>query len=296
MGMMALSPNGGAPLSRAAGPNTTPVVLESPNSAIRHDHRARRGSPVPAARVVVRVIIAHTPGRDHVQGLGPVGAVHVPPGGGPTGIGANTDSRFVRLRAIFLLETNFSGPLQVTWRFTPQLVLDQDSLLDWQVRMISFGLLTCPPMTKSAPSSETSVFEAGTVRPKSLQKMLFSVGFFSRPFDYFLSADDHGGFRHERTVFHDDAQWSGPEPALGATIRLASDLHQVLYVIQDAASLWYPGCVAAVFRVIHGDAVQNVPTTAPTQLLTAMCNLYQAVFYEVYDDIRHGLDLQELST
>ncbi|ETO69257.1 hypothetical protein F444_14163 [Phytophthora nicotianae P1976] len=126
--------------------------------------------------------------------------------------------------------------------------------------------------------------------------MLFSVDFFSRPFDHFLSSDDSGGFRHERTVFRDDAQWGGPEPAPSTTIRSAGQLHQVLYVPQDAASLWYPECLAAVFRVIHGDTVQNVPTTAPTLLLTAMCNLYQAVFYEIYDDIRYGVDLRDLST
>lgn len=53
-------------------------------------------------------------------------------------------------------------------------------------------------------------------------------------------------------------------------------MHQVLHVLQEAAAEWYPSEVAAVFRTVHGDAVQNVSLAAPRELLNAMCNLYQA--------------------
>eukprot|EP00644_Phytophthora_capsici_P008229 jgi/Phyca11/17207/fgenesh1_pg.PHYCAscaffold_26_\ len=116
-----------------------------------------------------------------------------------------------------------------------------------------------------------------------------------RPFDHFLSSEDPGGYRQDRTVVHEDSQWGGSEPAPAFTIRRADQLHQVLHVLQEAAMEWYPSDVAAVFRTVHGDAVQNVPLAAPKELLNAMCNLYQAIFSNLYDDLLHDVDPRDLN-
>ncbi|POM59779.1 hypothetical protein PHPALM_31440 [Phytophthora palmivora] len=118
---------------------------------------------------------------------------------------------------------------------------------------------------------------------KVTSKMLYTVDFFTRPFDHFLSSENFSAFRQDRSVVNDDAQWGGPEPAPAFQIRRADQLHQVLYVIQDAATVWYPADVSAVFRAVHGDAVQNVPVSAPT------------TFANLFEDILHGVDLCDLS-
>ncbi|KAE8876175.1 hypothetical protein PF002_g29698 [Phytophthora fragariae] len=79
-------------------------------------------------------------------------------------------------------------------------------------------------------------------------------------------------------------------------INRADQLHQVLYTIQDAASMWYPSDLAAVFRSLHGDSVRLLQPTAPAQLLYAMCNLYQAIFSDLFDDLLHGVDLRRVSS
>jgi hypothetical protein len=76
-------------------------------------------------------------------------------------------------------------------------------------------------------------------------------------------------------------------------IRRADQLHQVLYTIQDAASMWYPADLAEVFRYVHGDAVQSLQPQAPPQLLSAMCNLYQSIFSALSDDLIHGMDIRD---
>ncbi|KAL4165627.1 hypothetical protein KRP22_014337 [Phytophthora ramorum] len=123
--------------------------------------------------------------------------------------------------------------------------------------------------------------------------MLFSVDFFSRPFDYFLYSDAPGAYRQDRTVIHENSQWGGPEPAPTMQIHWADQLHQVLYTIQDAVSLWYPYDLAAEFRTVHGDSVRSLQPGAPSQLLYAMCNLYLAIFSDLFDDLFHGVDLRE---
>ncbi|EGZ05376.1 hypothetical protein PHYSODRAFT_534114 [Phytophthora sojae] len=115
-------------------------------------------------------------------------------------------------------------------------------------------------------------------------KMLYAVKFHSRPIDHFLSSEDAG----DRTVVHDDTLWGGQEPAPAHVIRRADHLHRVLHVIQDAAAEWYPSAVVDVFRAVHGHALHHVPRPAPLQLLSAMCNLYQAVSSSLFEDIRHG--------
>ncbi|KAE8956924.1 hypothetical protein PR001_g31562 [Phytophthora rubi] len=79
-------------------------------------------------------------------------------------------------------------------------------------------------------------------------------------------------------------------------INRADQLHQVLYTIQDAAFMWYPSDLAAVFRSLHGDSVRSLQPTAPAQLLYAMCNLYQAIFSDLFDDLLHGVDLRRASS
>ncbi|EGZ09716.1 hypothetical protein PHYSODRAFT_522604 [Phytophthora sojae] len=116
-------------------------------------------------------------------------------------------------------------------------------------------------------------------------KMLYAINFEGRPIDHFLFSEDPFNFAQGRFVIHDDTQWSGPDPAPLAQIRRADQLHHVLYVIQDAAAEWYTTDVARVFRTVHSDAVNNVPHLAPPQVINAMCNLYQAVFGELFDDI-----------
>jgi len=76
-------------------------------------------------------------------------------------------------------------------------------------------------------------------------------------------------------------------------IRRVDQLHQVLYTIQDAASMWYPTDLAAGFRYVHGDAVQSIQPQAPPQLLSAMCNLYQSIFSALSDDLIHDMDIRD---
>ncbi|KAG7376238.1 hypothetical protein PHYPSEUDO_013936 [Phytophthora pseudosyringae] len=116
---------------------------------------------------------------------------------------------------------------------------------------------------------------------------------FSRPFDHFLSSDAPGAYHQDRTVIPEDSQWDGPEPAPVVPIRRPDQLHQVLYTIQDAATLGYPSDLATVFRTVHGDSVRSLQPNAPSQLLYAMCNLYQAIFSDLFDDLLHGVDLHE---
>ncbi|KAL3669217.1 hypothetical protein V7S43_005600 [Phytophthora oleae] len=125
--------------------------------------------------------------------------------------------------------------------------------------------------------------------------MLYTVNFGRRPIDYFLSSEDPFDYAQGRAVIHDDTQWSGPEPAPLSQIRRADQLHYVLYVIQDAAAEWYPDDVAMVFRTVHGDAVNNVPHAAP-QVINTMCNLYQAAFGELFDDILHHVPSRDLNS
>ncbi|KAG7376171.1 hypothetical protein PHYPSEUDO_014141 [Phytophthora pseudosyringae] len=121
--------------------------------------------------------------------------------------------------------------------------------------------------------------------------MMFSVVFFSRPFDYFLSSDAPGVYHRDRIVVHEDSQWGGPEPAPLVQIRRADQLHQALYTIQDAATSWYPSDLVAVFRTVQGDLVRSLQPNAPSQLLYAMCNLYQAIFSDLFDDLHHEVDI-----
>jgi hypothetical protein len=123
--------------------------------------------------------------------------------------------------------------------------------------------------------------------------MLFSIDFYSRPLDYFLSSAAPGAYHQDRNVLHEDSQWGGLEPPPVTTIRRADQLHQVLYTIQDAASMWYPADLAEVFRYVHGDAVQSLQPQAPPQLLSAMCNLYQSIFSALSDDLIHGMDIRD---
>jgi hypothetical protein len=128
---------------------------------------------------------------------------------------------------------------------------------------------------------------------KVTSKMIFSVDFSSRPLDYFLASEAPGAYHQDRNVLHEDSQWGGPDPPPVTPIRRADQLHQVLYTIQDAASMWYPADLAAVFRYVHGDAVQSLQPQAPPQLLSAMCNLYQLIFSALSDDLIHGMDIRE---
>ncbi|KAL3673064.1 hypothetical protein V7S43_002359 [Phytophthora oleae] len=91
----------------------------------------------------------------------------------------------------------------------------------------------------------------------------------------------------DKAVNYDDTPWGGPEQAPHAQIRRADQQHPVLYVIQDTAAEWYLPDVAVVFQTFHGDAINNVPHTAPPKIINAMCNLYQATFRELFDDILH---------
>ncbi|OWY93795.1 hypothetical protein PHMEG_00036674, partial [Phytophthora megakarya] len=116
-------------------------------------------------------------------------------------------------------------------------------------------------------------------------KMLYAVNFGSRPFDHFLSSEDPGMFYQDRSIVHDDTQWSGPEPSPRFQIRRADQLHHVLHVIQEAAAEWYPSDLAVVFRSVHGDALHSVPQRSPSQVVHARCNLYQAVFGELIQHI-----------
>ncbi|OWZ05516.1 hypothetical protein PHMEG_00022385 [Phytophthora megakarya] len=116
-------------------------------------------------------------------------------------------------------------------------------------------------------------------------KMLYAVNFGSRPFNHFLSSEGPGMFYQDRSIVHDDTQWSGPEPSQRFQIRRADQLHQVLHVIQEAAAEWYPSDLAMVFRSVHGDALHSVPQRSPSQVVHARCNLYQAVFGELFQDI-----------
>ncbi|OWY96477.1 hypothetical protein PHMEG_00033246 [Phytophthora megakarya] len=101
-------------------------------------------------------------------------------------------------------------------------------------------------------------------------------------------------FEQPRTVLHDDGQWGGAEPAPRFSIRQAAQLHQVLWVIQDAAMEWYPADVVAVFRAVHAHAIHDVPGTAPRQDVQALCNLYQTVFGHLHVDIFHGIPSRDL--
>lgn len=125
-------------------------------------------------------------------------------------------------------------------------------------------------------------------------KMLYAVNFGSRPFDHFLSSEDPDSFYQDRSIVHDDAQWSGPEPSPRFQIRQADQLHHVLHVIQEAAAEWYPSDLAVVFRSVHGDAVHSVQHRSPPQVVHARCNLYQAVFGELFQDILHGIASRDL--
>ncbi|KAL3669926.1 hypothetical protein V7S43_005300 [Phytophthora oleae] len=51
-----------------------------------------------------------------------------------------------------------------------------------------------------------------------------------------------------------------------------------------------------VFRTVHDDAVNNVPHAAPPQVINAMCNLYQAAFGELFDDILHHVPSRDLNS
>jgi hypothetical protein len=46
---------------------------------------------------------------------------------------------------------------------------------------------------------------------KVTSKMLFSVDFYSRPLDYFLSSEAPGAYHQDRNVLHEDSQWGGLE-------------------------------------------------------------------------------------
>ncbi|EGZ14432.1 hypothetical protein PHYSODRAFT_422160, partial [Phytophthora sojae] len=116
-------------------------------------------------------------------------------------------------------------------------------------------------------------------------KMLYAVNFHSRPIGHFLSSEDAGGVRQDWTVVHDDTLWGGHETVPAHVIRRADHLHRVLHVIQDAAAEWYPSAVADIFRAVHDHALHHVPKSAPLQLLNAMCNVYQAVFSGLFEDI-----------
>ncbi|KAG6950050.1 hypothetical protein JG687_00014479 [Phytophthora cactorum] len=129
---------------------------------------------------------------------------------------------------------------------------------------------------------------------KPTTKMLFSVDFFSRPFYHFLSSEHTVGYRQDRTVVHDDSLWGGSEPAPTLQIRRADQFHQVLHTIQEAVALSYPFDLAAVFRLVHGDATQNVAVSGPAPLVKAMCNVYQAVFSNLFEDILNGVPLSGL--
>ncbi|KAG3078167.1 hypothetical protein PI125_g21055 [Phytophthora idaei] len=131
---------------------------------------------------------------------------------------------------------------------------------------------------------------------KPTTNILFSVDFFSRPFYHFLSSEHTGGYRQDRAVVHDDSLWGGSEPAPTLQIRRADQFHQALHTIQEAVALWYPFDLAAVFRLVHGDATQNVAVSAPAPLVNAMCNLYQAVFSNLFEDILNGVPLSGLSS
>ncbi|KAE9305491.1 hypothetical protein PR003_g21479 [Phytophthora rubi] len=130
---------------------------------------------------------------------------------------------------------------------------------------------------------------------KVTTKMLYSVDFSSRPLDHFLSSEEPGAYQQERTVVHDDTLWGGAEPGPPFQIRQADQLHRVLQVIQEAAAEWYPPDLAVVFRTIHGDAIHNVPQQAPTQVVHAWCNLYQAVLGELFNDVLNGEHSRDLN-
>ncbi|ETK76867.1 hypothetical protein F441_17147 [Phytophthora nicotianae CJ01A1] len=129
---------------------------------------------------------------------------------------------------------------------------------------------------------------------KVTTKMLYSVDFFSRPLDHFLSSEDPRAPPQDRTVVHDDGQWGGSEPHPNFLIRQADQLHHALYVIQEAASEWYPAAIAEVFRTVHGSAIQHVPYQSPTPVVNAWCNLYQAVFGRLFTDVLYGVDARDL--
>ncbi|KAG2962221.1 hypothetical protein PC118_g21543 [Phytophthora cactorum] len=117
---------------------------------------------------------------------------------------------------------------------------------------------------------------------------------YSRPFYHFLSSEHTVGYRQDRTVVHDDSLWGGSEPAPTLQIRRADQFHQVLHTIQEAVALSYPFDLAAVFRLVHGDATQNVAVSGPAPLVKAMCNVYQAVFSNLFEDILNGVPLSGL--
>ncbi|GMF47131.1 unnamed protein product [Phytophthora fragariaefolia] len=125
-------------------------------------------------------------------------------------------------------------------------------------------------------------------------KMLYAVDFASRPRHHFLYSEDPATYHQDRTVLHDDGQWGGPEPAPRFQIRRAVRLHPVIWAIQDAASEWYPSYVVAVLRAVHTHATYEVPGTAPHQEIHAMCNMYQAVFRQLFEDILHGISSRDL--
>ncbi|OWZ11638.1 hypothetical protein PHMEG_00015312 [Phytophthora megakarya] len=57
----------------------------------------------------------------------------------------------------------------------------------------------------------------------------------------------------------------------------------------NAASEWYPADVVAAIRAVHTHAIYDVLGTAPLQEAHAMCNLYQAVFRQLINEILHEI-------
>ncbi|GMF51793.1 unnamed protein product [Phytophthora fragariaefolia] len=130
-------------------------------------------------------------------------------------------------------------------------------------------------------------------RPSRQSDRIVSAGNPPRPFDHFLSADSVGDYHQDRTGVHEESQWNGHDLPPRFPIRRADQLHQVLYVLQDAVTCLYPHDLVAVFRAVHGDAVQALGPATPAQVLYVMCNLYQAIFADLFDDILHAVSLQE---
>jgi hypothetical protein len=131
---------------------------------------------------------------------------------------------------------------------------------------------------------------------KVTSKMLYAVDFSSRPLDYFMASSDSMHPRALRSVEFDASHWGSKESRPEARISTARQLQGTLYNIQDAANEWYPFHVAQAFSAVHGDSLAHVPQDAISVHVTAMCNLYTAVFAQLFRDIQRRVAADTLAT
>jgi hypothetical protein len=140
---------------------------------------------------------------------------------------------------------------------------------------------------------QAELFRCRYLATKVTTKMLFAVDFGSRPLDHFLALDEDLVLER-RLVQHDTSLWSGADPAPRRHIDSPSHLQRALYAIQDASVVWYPDDLARVFRTVAGHSAHALPPWASSTQVSAMCNLYSAVFASLSASLRSGADLRRL--